>query len=151
MVDAVSNANSYATSAIAAADVQIAAVTDNIANEINTATPTAPFGSSVVAPPVTGTQPSNAASQVFQALQTDQSTGSGSNAAAPSVSHSGEYDLSYKPDSSSADAQGLVATPDVNAVQQSVQLATAASSFAANVNSLQTASVVNHRVLDLTT
>jgi flagellar basal-body rod protein FlgC len=151
MVDAVS-ANSYASSAIAAADVQIAAVTNSIANQIDTSQPTAPFGSSAVAaPPVTGTQPSNAASQVFQALQATPSTDSGSASVAPSVSRSGNYDISYQPDSPSADSQGLVARPNLNPVQPTVQLATDANSYAAIVQSQQTSAQVTHRVLDLTT
>lgn len=156
MVDAVS-ASSYATSAIAAADVQIAAVTDSIANQIDTSQPTAPFGSSAVAaPPVTGTQPTNAASQVFQALQSGPSTGSGSSSSngasvAPSVSRSGAYDISYKPSSPAADAQGLVAQPKVNPVQQSVEALTAANAFTANAQSLQTSTNTNKRILDLTT
>ena len=151
MVDAVSGANSYATSAIAAADVQIAAVTDAIANQINVSAPSSTvFGSSAVAaPPVTGTQPSNAASQVFQALQSTPSVGG--SGVAPSVSHSGAYDISYRPDSPSADAQGLVARPNLNPVQQSVELTTAANTFAANAQSLQNSTQINHRILDLTT
>ena len=156
MVDSVS-ANGYANSAISTADVQVAAVTDSIATQIDTSQPTAPFGSSAVAaPPVTGTQPSNAASQVFQALQSTSSIDSGSDSssgssAAPSVSRSGNYDISYQPDSPSADAQGLVARPNANAVQQSVQLASDANTYAANAQSLQTSAQIAHRVLDLTT
>jgi flagellar basal body rod protein FlgC len=151
MVDAVS-ANSYASSAIATADIQIAAVTDSIANQIDTSQPTAPFGSSAVAaPPVTGTQPSNAASQVFQALQSTPSADSGGASAAPSVSRSGNYDISYQPDSPSADSQGLVAQPNLNPVQPTVQLATDANTYAALVQSQQTSAQVTHRVLDLTT
>jgi flagellar basal-body rod protein FlgC len=151
MVDAVSSANSYATSAIAAADVQIAAVTDSIANQINVSAPTsAVFGSSAVAaPPVTGTQPSNAASQVFQALQSTPTVGT--SGTAPSVSRSPAYDISYQPSSPSADSQGLVARPNENPVQQTVELATAANTFAANAQSLQTTNQINHRILDLTT
>jgi flagellar basal body rod protein FlgC len=149
MVDSVS-ANSYATSAIAAADIQIAAVTNSIANQIDTSQPTAPFGSSVVAaPPVTGTQPSNAASQVFQALQSTPSTGSGG--AATSVPRSGNYDISYQPDSPSADAQGLVARPNVNQTQQSAQLAVDANSFATTAQPRQTSAQTAHRILDVTT
>lgn len=151
MVDSVS-ANSYATSAIAAADIQIAAVTDSIANQIDTSQPTAPFGSSAVAaPPVTGTQPSNAASQVFQALQSSSSSTDSSGAGvAPSVPRSGNYDISYRPDSPSADVQGLVARPSVNPVPQSVQLAADANRFATTAQSLQ-AGAQNARILDLTT
>jgi len=149
MSDASLNSAGYAISAIAAADAQIAAVTDSIANQIDASQPTAPFGSSVVAaPPVTGTQPSSAASQVFQALQSSASTGSST---AHSVSRSGAYDISYKPDAPGADTQGLVARPNVNPVQQSVQLATAANTFTANVQSLQNSTQINHRILDLTT
>lgn len=151
MVDSVS-ANSYATSAIAAADIQIAAITDSIANQIDTSQPTAPFGSSTVAaPPVTGTQPSNAASQVFQALQSTSSTDSSGAGVAPSVPRFGNYDISYQPDSPSADAQGLVARPDVNQVQQSAQLAADANSFATTARSLQAGTQNTHRILDLTT
>lgn len=151
MVDAVTGSNNYATSTIASADVQIAAVTNAIANQINASTPSsAVFGSSAVAaPPVTGTQPSNAASQVFQALQTTPTVGS--SGSAPSVSRSGAYDISYKPDSPAADSQGLVARPNLNPVQQSVELATAANTFTANVQSLQTTNHINQRILDLTT
>jgi len=149
MVDSVSAA-SYATSAIAAADVQIAAVTDSIANQIDTSQPSAPFGSSAVAAPVTGTQPSNAASQVFQALQSSSSSDN-STSVAPSVSRSGAYDISYQPDSPSADSQGLVERPNVNPVQQTVEQLTAANTFAANVQSLQNSTQINHRILDLTT
>jgi flagellar basal body rod protein FlgC len=151
MVDSVS-ANSYATSAIAAADIQIAAVTESIANQIDTSQPTAPFGSSVVAaPPVTGTQPSNAASQVFQALQSTSSTNSSGTGVATSVPRSGNYDISYQPDSPSADAQGLVARPNVNQTQQSAQLAVDANSFATTAQSLQAGAQNTHRILDLTT
>ena len=151
MVDSVS-ANSYATSAIAAADIQIAAVTDSIANQIDTSQPTAPFGSSTVAaPPVTGTQPSNAASQVFQALQSSPSTSSDGAGVAPSVPRSGNYDISYQPDSPSADAQGLVARPNLNLASQSVQLTADANSFAATAQSLQAGAQDTHRILDLTT
>jgi len=153
MVDSVS-ANGYASSAIAAADVQIAAVTDSIATQIDTSQPTAPFGSSAVAaPPVTGTQPSNAASQVFQALQSPSSaaTGSGAVSVAPSVSRSGNYDLSYQPDSSSADAQGLVARPNVNPGLQIAQLVASANNFSTTAQFLQTGTQLSHRILDVTT
>jgi flagellar basal body rod protein FlgC len=153
MVDSVA-ANDYASSAIAAADVQIAAVTDSIATQIDTAQPTAPFGSSAVAaPPVTGTQPSNAASQVFQALQSpaSTSTGSGATGVAPSVSRSDNYDISYQPDSPSADAQGLVAQPNVNPGLQTAQLVASANSFSTTAQFLQTGAQLSHRILDLTT
>ena len=151
MVDALTGTSNYATSAIATADVQIAAVTDAIANQINASTPSsAVFGSSAVAPPVTGTQPSNAASQVFQALQTAPAP-VGDSGVASSVSRSGAYAISYKPDSPGADAQGLVASPNVNPVQQSVELATSSNAAAANAQSLQTSTQINHRILDLTT
>jgi len=151
MVAALSSASSYATSAIATADAQIAAVTSSVSDQIDGSLPpsSAPFGSSAVAaPPVTGTQPSSAASQVFQALQTDQPAAS---PAAP-VSHSSNYDLSYQPDSPAADDQGLVARPNVNLTQQSQQLtAAAAASFTNSVQALQTPSQVTHRILDVTT
>ncbi len=149
MVDAVS-ANSYATSAIAAADIQIAAVTNSIANQIDTSQPTAPFGSSAVAaPPVTGTQPSNAASQVFQALQSTPSAASGGPGVAASVPRSGNYDISYQPDSPSADAQGLVAQPSVNPAPQSAQPAAGTNSLATTALSLQAGP--QNRILDVTT
>jgi len=150
MVDSVSAA-SYANAAIAAADIQIAAVTDSIANQIDTSAPSAPFGSSAVAaPPVTGTQPSSAASQVFQALQSSSSSDNGFSVA-PSVSRSGAYDISYQPDAAGADSQGLVERPNVNPVQQTVEQLTAANTLTANVQSLQTSTQINHRILDLTT
>jgi flagellar basal-body rod protein FlgC len=151
MVASVS-ANSYATSAIAAADVQIAAVAGSVASQIDSSTPSSGgIGSSTVAaPPVTGTEPSNAASQVFQALQSSSSNSDGAGVSS-SVSRSGAYDISYQPDSPSADAQGLVERPNVNPVQQSVQVLTAANTFTANVQSLQNSTAINHRILDLTT
>ena len=150
MVDSASAAPAYAFSAIAAADVQIASVTDSLANQIDTSQPTAPFGASVVAaPPVTGTQPSSAASQVFQALQSSPIASTGTTQ--PSVSRAGAFDISYQPTSPAADSQGLVARPNLNPVQQSIELTTAANTFAANVQSLQTTNQINHRILDLTT
>ncbi|HLZ67488.1 MAG TPA: flagellar basal body rod C-terminal domain-containing protein [Aliidongia sp.] len=145
MVDAISGTNSYATSAVIA-DVQAAPpVADQ--GDGGVPPPSAVFGSSAVAaPPVTGTQPSNAAAQIFQALQ-----GAPSNDAAPSVSRSGAYDIAYRPDSPAADAQGLVARPNVNPAPQSLDLITASNSFAASVQSLQSTNQINHRILDLTT
>jgi len=105
----------------------------------------------VAAPPVTGTQPSNAASQVFQALQSSPSTSSDTAGVAPSVPRSGNYDISYRPDSPSADAQGLVARPSVNPAPQSAQLAADANSFATTAQSLQAGTQNTHRILDLTT
>jgi len=151
MVDSVS-ANGYVSST---ADVQTPTVTDSIATQIDTAQPTAPFGSSAVAaPPVTGTQPSNAASQVFQALQSSPSTDSASSSGssvAPSVSRSDNYDISYQPDSPSADAQGLVAQPNVNPGLQTAQLVASANNFSTTAQFLQTGTQLSHRILDLTT
>jgi flagellar basal-body rod protein FlgC len=151
MVDALTGTSTAATLSIATADVQIAAVTNSIANQINVAAPTSSvFGSSAVAaPPITGTQPSNAASQVFQALQAPPAVGT--SGTAPSVSHSPAYDISFQPSSPSADSQGLVARPNVNPVQQTVEIASAANAFAANAQSLQTTNQINHRILDVTT
>jgi len=150
MVDAVSSTVSYATATIAAADVQIASITEAGTAQINAGTPSsAVFGSSAVAPPLTGTQPSNAAAQVFQALQAPPAVGT--SGTAPSVSHSAAYDLSFQPDAPTADAQGLVARPNENPAPQTVEIASAANAFAANAQSLQTTDQINKRILDVTT
>ncbi|GGF36653.1 hypothetical protein GCM10011611_48920 [Aliidongia dinghuensis] len=161
MVDAVTGTSTVATLQIANASAQIAATTNTIASQIDAAQsnagqintgspPSAVFGSSAVsAPPVTGTQPSNAAAQVFQALQTPPAVGT--SATAQSVSRSPAYDVSYQPSSPAADGQGLVARPNENPVQQTVEVATATNAFAANVQSLQTTNQINHRILDVTT
>jgi flagellar basal-body rod protein FlgC len=150
MVAAVSSVTSYATSAIATADAQIAAVTSSISNQIDGTPPSSStFGSSAVAaPPVTGTQPSSAASQVFQAQQTDQTATTGT---APSASRSSDDDVSYQPESPAADAQGLVSEPNPYLTQQSQQLSAAAASFTNSVQALQTPSQSPQRLLDVTT
>ena len=154
MAGTISSSSDIALSGLLAAQTQVSVAATNIANSQSDGTPivsSAPFGSSAVAaPPLTGTQPSAATSQVFQALQavqTDQA-GGGTNV---SVRRSAEVSVAYQPDSPLADSQGLVATPNVNPVQQAVELTTAANVFAANAVSLHASNQISKRVLDLTT
>ena len=70
MVDSVGNPTSVALSGVLASQTQLYAAADNIANATDgTPIQTNGVGSSNVAPPLVGTQPSAAAGQVFNALQ----------------------------------------------------------------------------------
>ncbi|HVJ50841.1 MAG TPA: hypothetical protein VM689_00155 [Aliidongia sp.] len=69
MVDSIGSASDNAVSGIVAAEIQLSTAANNIANGQDGTAPVAPFGSSSVASPLTGTQPSSAPGQVFQALQ----------------------------------------------------------------------------------
>ena len=70
MVDAVGNPTDIAISGVLAAQTQLYAAANNIANATDgTPIQQTGIGSTNVAPPVTGTQPSGAPTQVFNALQ----------------------------------------------------------------------------------
>jgi flagellar basal body rod protein FlgC len=69
MVDSIGSASGNAVSGIVAAEIQLSTAAGNIANGSDGSAPVAPFGSTNVATPLTGTQPSAASGQVFQALQ----------------------------------------------------------------------------------
>jgi flagellar basal body rod protein FlgC len=131
MVDSIGSASNTAVSGIVAAEIQLSTAANNIANGSDGAPPVAPFGSSAVAPPLTGTQPSSASSQVFQALQ----------AASP--------DQSSSPDQTSGAGGPL--SQDGGLTQQALDVATARISFQANVDVLKAANHINQQAINLIT
>jgi flagellar basal body rod protein FlgC len=123
MVDSIGGASDTAVSGIVAAEIQLSTAADNIANGSDGSAPVAPFGSSNVATPLTGTQPSSASSQVFQALQAalpDQTAGN-----------------------STGTGGGLA--------QQALDVASARLSFEANVQVLKAADNVNQQAINIVT
>lgn len=59
------------------------------------------------------------------------------------------YTLQYQPDSLSADAQGMVATPNVDLTQEAVEQLAAMRDFRANAKVVQTADALNRSTLEI--
>ena len=57
----------------------------------------------------------------------------------------------YDPDSSQADAEGMVALPNVDPVTETVEQLTALNGFKANLQTVRTATEMTDRLLDLKT
>lgn len=118
MVDLIGSASDSAVSGIVAAEIQLSNAADNIANGSDGTAPVAPFGSSQVAAPLSGTQPSNASSQVFQALQAaspDQSS---------DTSDLAQQALNVASASQSYQANAQVLKVSDNLTQQAINLVT---------------------------
>jgi flagellar basal-body rod protein FlgC len=60
-----------------------------------------------------------------------------------------DYELAYRPDASFADDQGMVATPKVDPVEETVQMITAQQAFSANMSVYKTADAMMKAVLDI--
>lgn len=131
----ISSAGSIALSGIAAANTQVAVAASNIANSESTGqtAPTQPFGSSAVVSIPTGTQPNNAAGQVFQALNV------------VSVAQPNGGVTTTIETSSSNNGSG----PGDNTAQQLVDLASAQQAFESNVATLKASELLNQSAVNL--
>jgi flagellar basal body rod protein FlgC len=129
MVASIGNATSSAVSGIVASEIQLNTAADNIANsQDGTPAPAAPFGASTVAAPLTGTQPSTATSQVFQALQaanTEQANGG----VTSTVTNASD--------------------PNVNLTSSVLDFASARLSFEANAQTLRVANNIDKQTLNI--
>jgi flagellar basal-body rod protein FlgC len=154
MVGPISSPTDIALSGLKAAETQLNVAAENIANGGTVGAPppaSPPFGGSgVAAPALTGLQPSTVPNQVFQALQAVETPAPGGGVNV-SVSRSPAFALAFQPDNPNADAQGLVATPNIDLATQAVNLLEARNNFEANLQVLKTSDQLEKRVLDLTT
>lgn len=148
MVASLSAASSIALSGIQAATVRVNASAQNIANSQTLGTPNqaGPFGADQP-PPLTGTAPSGAAGQVFQALNVNQQE-SASGGVTATVTPSKNSGLAFQPDSPFADKNGLVATPDVDPARKAVNLLEARNNFIANVKVFQVTTDLSKKLID---
>jgi flagellar basal-body rod protein FlgC len=95
-----------------------------------------------------GALPGNPGSAPYvpmQVVQSETSPGSGTTAYTAPVNPT--YVAVYDPQSPDADAQGLVAMPNVDPTQEILQLATARQSFAANLKTVQAAISMTDQLL----
>jgi flagellar basal body rod protein FlgC len=128
MVDSVGNPTDIAISGVLASQTQLVVAADNIANATDgTPIQSSSIGSSNVAPPLTGTQPSSIPGQVFNALQA-------TNNALPG----GGVDSTI----------GTTANPD-DLVTQAVDFNQASISFQANVAVLSAVNKTNQTAINL--
>ena len=128
-----SSIDAIATSGLVAAQVDLAVAASNIANTgLPGAPPTpAPFGSSAIAaaPPLSGSQPSTSASQVFSALSaTNTSSSSGGVSVTVSAQHN---------------PQGAGSRQDVTALNA------ASTAYQANIATLKTSQDLSKQTLNL--
>jgi len=136
-------AQSIAQSGMAAATLRLEAAASNLANA----------QSDGVLPPSNGTAPDPKAPSVYAPRRIDQVSLSPSASKVAGVSAQitaePDYFASYKPDASFADAQGMVASPNVDPVTETVQLITAEQSFRSNMSVYKTADAMTQMVLDI--
>ena len=119
-----------AVSGLAASTAELAASASNVANA-QTVGPLAGSGWGPAA--VVGSAGTGPSVQAYQPLTTVQSTTPGGGVATRFAAVSPGTQPAYDPQSPDADAQGLVAQPDVDETQESVNQIGALSAFQANL------------------
>jgi flagellar basal-body rod protein FlgC len=128
---------------MAAATLRLEAAASNLANA----------QSDGVLPPSDGSTVDPKAPSVYAPRRIDQVSlsPSASKASGVSAQITAEPDFfaSYKPDATFADAQGMVASPNVDPVTETVQLITAEQSFRSNMSVYKTADAMTQMVLDI--
>lgn len=136
-------AQSIAQSGMSAATLRLDAAASNLANA----------QSDGALPPVDGSAPDPQAKAVYAPRRIDQvslsPTASKAAGVSAEVTAAPDFFASYKPDAAYADAQGMVATPNVDPVDQTVQLITAEQSFRANMSVYKTSDAMMQMVLDI--
>jgi flagellar hook protein FlgE len=131
MVASVGDPTTIALSGVLAAQTQLYAAADNIANATDgTPIQASAVGSSNVAPPLGGTQPSSAAGQVFNALQATDSAAPGGGVTA-NLSNTG--------------------SSFVDLATQALDFSQASSSYQANVAVLRVADRTTQTAINLIT
>jgi flagellar basal-body rod protein FlgC len=136
-------AQSIAQSGMAAATLRLEAAASNLANA----------QSDGVLPPSDGSALDPKAQSVYAPRRIDQVSlsPSASKVSGVSAQITAEPDFfaSYKPGSTFADAQGMVAAPNVDPVTETVQLITVEQSFRSNMSVYKTADAMMQMVLDI--
>ena len=130
MVDSVGNPTDVAISGVLASQTQLYAAADNIANASDgTVIQSNAIGSSTVAPPLGGTQPSPAASQVFDALQANNTAQAGGGVVSTLTTTTSPVDLAL----------------------QLVTFSQASLGYQANIDTLRAVNNVNQQAINLVT
>ena len=136
-------AQSIAQSGMAAATLRLDAAASNLANAQSDGT----------LPPSDGSATDPKAPSVYAPRRIDQVSlsPSASKVAGVSAQITAEPDFfaSYKPDATFADPQGVVASPNVDPITETVQLITAEQSFRSNMSVYKTADAMMQMVLDI--
>ncbi len=138
---------SVATSAVALSGAlsqtdRVSAAAANLANQ-----------QSIGALPANGTSGSSSASQssAYQPVTANTvSVGASGGSATVYRPITPSYLSAYQPDSSSANANGLVAVPNIDSTQNLLTLKTASSAYQANLAVIKTTDQMNRDVLRLT-
>jgi flagellar basal-body rod protein FlgC len=131
------DAISIAMSGMQAASVRLDAAASNVANMRTTGALPSANGTS------TGPAP-------YSALRVDTVEISGGGTAANVSTASPPYTASYDPTASFADGNGMVAAPNVDIVNETMQQLTAKYQFAASAAVMRAASDMNKTILDTT-
>lgn len=128
---------------MAAATLRLDAAASNLANA----------QSDGALPPTDGSVADPKAPSVYAPRRVDQislsPTASKASGVSAEVKAEPDYFASYKPDASFADAQGMVASPNVDPVTETVQMITAEQSFRSNMSVYKTADAMAQMVLDI--
>jgi flagellar basal-body rod protein FlgC len=136
-------AQSIAQSGMAAATLRLDAAASNLANA----------QSDGALPPTDGSAPDPKAQAAYEPRRIDQISLSPSAGKAAGVSAQitakPDFFASYKPDASFANEQGMVASPNVDPVNETVQMITAEQSFLSNMSVYKTADAMTKMVLDI--
>jgi flagellar basal body rod protein FlgC len=130
MVDSVGNPTDVAISGVLASQTQLYAAADNIANASDgTVIQPNGIGSSAVAPPLGGTQPSTAAGQVFDALQANNTAQAGGGVTSTLSTTNSPVDLAV----------------------QALNFAQASLGYQANLDTLHVVNKLNEQAINLVT
>jgi flagellar basal-body rod protein FlgC len=136
-------ASSIAQSGMLAATLRLEAAASNLANA----------QSDGALPDAGGLGPNPQAQEPYAPRRVDQvslsaSAGQSSGVAAQ-ITAAPDFFKSYKPDASFADAQGMVGSPNIDPVNEAVQLITAEQAFRSNMSVYGTADAMMKMVLDI--
>jgi flagellar basal-body rod protein FlgC len=137
---------SIATSGLSAASLRLDVAASNIANAATTGPLPASSGSGAPADSSSNNSNLPAVYVPLQVNQTDQSDG-GTAATVSAVSPA--FFVQSDPSASFANADGLVAAPNVDLASQFVQLLTAKYAFAANAKVVQSYATTSRSLLDI--
>jgi flagellar basal-body rod protein FlgC len=137
---------SIATSGLSAASLRLDVAASNIANATTTGPLPSADGSSVSA---NGSSNNQNLPAVYIPLQVNQSAQSDGGTAATVSAVSPGFVAQSDPGASFANAEGLVASPNVDLAGQFVQLLTAKYVFAANAKVVQSYATTSRSLLDI--
>jgi flagellar basal-body rod protein FlgC len=132
------NAASIALSGMRAAEARLQASANNVAN----------VRSEGAIPPEDGAQPAAEATPVYKPQRVESREAPGGGVSTRIISES-SFDRTYRPESTNADTDGMVAEPRVDLAQEAVNQISAAQQYAANIKVMQTATTMSQQMLSI--